>query len=596
MSEQVSQRGPGIYLAALALFTFIVFSPAIHHQFTNWDDIALIETNPHIRSLDPQNIVSMFRQTDVGTYIPLSILSFAIEYQAVQLNPFLYHLNNVFLHILIVLLIFSLSRKLGLSDRASYFAALLFAVHPMHVEPVAWVTGRKDLLYSFFYLLAMHAHWDYLQKKRGYVWTVIFATLSILAKPMAYSLPAALLLLDWLARRPFSLRLWIEKIPHALIVVLVSLITFTTHVKYVSHTVWETVLIWIWNFSFHIKQIIWPLHFSPYYDMPYPVSLNQPEYLVAVGIFLLLVFLLLKFRNRWLITAVVFYLLSNVLIIFVRSTWEYGAGTVVADRFMYLSSLGFFILFGFLVDRFLSRFTTRAAIWAGNALIAALLIFLMMASIRQTQVWANSLTLWNEVIRYSPRNQDAYLNRAQYFSQIKNFVAAQADYDQAIRLNPQHAFSRFLRGHFYQEQGRKEEALQDYEEAIRLQPHEPKYYVYRGKLYIEKQDLKAAEADYSRAIELDSMDARSYYNRGLVRDGLKLPDQAIADYSRAIHLNPRYSQAYNNRGYDYLEKEEYDLAIRDFQKAIQSDPKNLSAQNNLEVARFLQSKKALEIK
>ena len=193
-------------LSAVLLLTLAAFSSALNNQFLNWDDDRMLTENPSVRSLTPGNIQHIFTSTVQRVYIPLSVFSLAVEYAFAGDHPFIYHLDNVLLHLLVTGLIFVFALRMGLSGRAAGWAALLFGIHPMHVESVAWVTERKDVLYSVFYMASLISYWQYLEgkKKTDYGLSIVFGFLSILAKPMAISLPLVLFLLDWFKNRGWN--------------------------------------------------------------------------------------------------------------------------------------------------------------------------------------------------------------------------------------------------------------------------------------------------------------------------------------------------------------------------------------------------------
>ena len=217
----------------LISFILLSFFPCLKADFINWDDDGHILKNTAIYELSPSSIKQIFTQAPNKTYIPLTILSFAIEKHFFCFNPFVFHLDNLLLYIVIVILVLFLAIRIGLSLEASFFAALIFAIHPMRVETVAWVTERKDVLYALFYLLALHQYWSYLktQSIRYYFSTILLGLISILAKPMALSLPLILLIFDWYYGRSFSKRVFIEKIPFLFYVISIAWISYSLNIR-----------------------------------------------------------------------------------------------------------------------------------------------------------------------------------------------------------------------------------------------------------------------------------------------------------------------------------------------------------------------------
>jgi len=193
----------------IAGIIFLAFFPVLQAEILSWDDGAHLVYNQFIYSLNFENLIKIFKQSVNKTYIPLTTLSFAIEYHFFKFNAAVYHLTNLLLHIFNTILVLAIVRRMDLSFRAAVFVALLFGLHPMRVESVAWITERKDVLYAAFYLMSIYSYIGFVkEKKRGmYLWSLCFGVLSILSKPMALSLPLILLLYDWFFKRPWSWRL-----------------------------------------------------------------------------------------------------------------------------------------------------------------------------------------------------------------------------------------------------------------------------------------------------------------------------------------------------------------------------------------------------
>ena len=260
------------YLLVLTILVivFLAFWPSVQNGFVNWDDDVHLTENPALRGLDGDHLQQIFSQTINHIYVPLTTLSFAIEYFFRQYDPFLYHLDNLLLHLLNTWLVFIICGQLGLTVRASGLAALLFGLHPTHVESVAWVTERKDVLYGAFYLLAMHLYLRYIKEanKNLYLFSWFSGLFSMLAKPMALSLPLILLVLDWLKGRKFERNLYLEKVPYVLIIVSITLITYLQHARIPAQKAGEAVLIGTWTFIFYIRKFVFPFDLCPLYKLP----------------------------------------------------------------------------------------------------------------------------------------------------------------------------------------------------------------------------------------------------------------------------------------------------------------------------------------
>ena len=548
-------------------------------QFTALDDPGHLLENPQVISLSPENITAIFRTTVNDTYIPLTILSFAVEHHFFGFQPFVYHWDNLLLHMFVVGLLFGLGRRMGLSAPAAGVGSLLFALHPMHVESVAWVTERKDVLYAFFYMLALYQYCRYLQAVRppaacrlfpaGNLWpagggnrsafafSVVFGFLSILAKPMALSLPLVLCLFDLFYGRKFSGRWLAEKLIHAAYVIPVAWITVSLHQRRLMDNWAEAALTAVWSFVFYIRKFIYPVDLSPLYATPSPVSLENPEILFSVILFAVYAACLARYRgNRWFFFANGFFVASIFFLVRLRTSWGLHE---VADRFMYLPSAGFCLLFGLGVERLFLRAGARKAANAVLAVALALLFLVLGAqTYRQTQVWENDTTLWAAVIRKGATDRLAY----------------------------------FARGKMYDEKGDQVNAVADYTMAVTLDPKFPRAYNNRGIIYGKYGDHDRALADFNRALALYPEFAQAYNNRGLTYFYLLEDRLALEDFNKAIELRPRVASSYVNRARLFGVTGQYRLAAEDFTRALQLEPGNAAiAEERAETYRALEGRK-----
>ncbi len=570
------------HIVIISLLVVLVFLPSLGGEFVNWDDQSHLVDNAAVQSFD---IRWMFSETVQKIYIPLTMLSFAVEHRLFGNGPFVYHLDNLILHLLNTLLVYLLLQRLGLTARAAFWAALFFGVHPMRVESVAWVTERKDVLYVVFYLLALHHYWSYLTRKSwtSYSWAIVCGVLSLLAKPMALSLPLILALLDWFYRRKIGRTAVLDKIPFFLYVVPITWFTYALHVRNPVNSVMEAFLTWTWTFNFYIWKFVWPAVLVPVYHTPKPVEITSPAYACSVLFFIGFAFCVWRFaKNRWWIFAVAYYVLS----IFFILRFDFAKDiNIVADRFMYLPSLGFCAVLGWGADRALSlceahkKHLTRAAILTLWLVIGAL----GLKSITQTKVWNGTITLWTYVIRYNPTEFLAYNDRAVGYINKGFYDLALADYGAILKFDPGNVDAYFNRGLLYEKLKRYSSAIEDFSRVIEQYPYYEKAYDHRGMAHQAMGNWQAALADYERTIAVSPDFSDGYFNRGNIFNHQELLPRAIADYNRAIVLNPRFERAINNRGTVYAKLSDDKRALDDFNQAIAFDPKYAEAYYNRSV-------------
>lgn len=557
-------------LGVILFFTFLIYSPVLRHEFVNWDDDTHITENPMVRSLAPENLVRIFSTTVHRTYIPLSILSFSLEFKLFRLNPFFYHLDNLLLHLMVVTLVFYLALRLGLSRTGAWTAAFLFALHPIHVESVAWATERKDVLYSVFYLGCVLSYLNFLrgQRKIYFIISLFLAFLSILSKPMALSLPLILLLCDWFEKESLRTSDLISKIPFILIIAPFAWITFSLNLNYVGQDANPSHFFPFWAGVFYIKKFFWPLELCPLYIPVLPDSIFDFEFYSTVILIALAILIFLFNSNRWIRLALLWYVLS----IFFLLNYDYrSVEQSVADRFMYLPSLGFCFLAGYFIELFFSSSTALKPF--GVTLLTLLAVILIFKTSYQIGVWKNGFSLWDYTVQKSPNSHLAYNNRGRNYEKIRDWDKAKTDYKNAITINPHYAKAHKNLAMVYEQTGDIQSAIKSLTNAIAVDPHYSGAYNNRGLLYEKLNKPDFALRDYTLAIESDPYYALGYGNRGslLTRSGDF--DAALKDLNFAIKLAPGFVSAYNNRRACYLKKDRFEDALRDCQIALALDPR-----------------------
>jgi len=622
-----------LLLTVLLLFVGLVFSPCLNNQFVNWDDDVQVYENTSIRSLSAENLKEILtsRIGKLRVYIPLTLLSYAIEYYFFEYDPFIYHLNNLILHLLVVALIFVFAQYLGLSTIGAGIAAVIFGIHPLHVESVAWVTERKDVLYAFFYMLSLCCYLKYLKTcddpSRGssrwkfYVLVIIFGVLSALAKPMALSLPLILLLLDWFSERKFDKKVWLEKVPIALCVSAIAWVTYTANSRVPGNDILEAMLIWPWTFIFYIRQFVLPTFFVPIYRLPLPVSSANFEYAFSVIIFLIIVFMLSRFkRHRWFLFAVGYYFFS----IFFLLRFDASADmNVVADRFMYLPSLGFCILFGYSCQRLLCA--SEKKFIPPKILLSVALIFLFgifsVKTYGQCSVWKNGFSLWQHQLSIYPNESVALNNFATILRDEQGFKVVEQKYrwikkmlhdgvaperlqdaypalfgvaiinnlyQKAILNYPLYVDAHYNLGKFYRDIGEYRKALKYYGITIALDPTYKDAYFNLGKIFLELGDARRAKESFEKMISQGPKDESIYVNILMAyREAIKAVGghQQYADdlkdffkkYSTVASQHSNKAVTFLNLGLIYREMNDIKRAVEAFEMALELNPRYVEA-------------------
>jgi Tfp pilus assembly protein PilF len=468
--------------------------------------------------------------------------------------------------------------------------ALLFGLHPLHVESVAWISERKDLLCACFFLLSAISYLHYsatlvagkgvtFYQNRNYLLSLLFFILALASKTMAVSLPIVLLILDWyplgrIRTLKHSAAVFLEKLPYisaSLIIAITSIIAQQSigamalmSVKPLSTRILvacKALVLYLW------KMVV-PLHLIPYYPYPQNVSLLSAEFalpVLLVGGMTAAAVLLTRHKPLWgAVWGVYLIILLPTLGIVQVGVHSMG------DRFTYLPSLAPFLLVGLGAYKILARVTVIN--WSVKAAAATLACvcccFLIYLTLQQISVWNNSMNLWNYVIKAgTPFNPLAYNNRGHVFRDRGEFDKAIADYTVAITQEPGQAEYLVSRGVAFCENGDLERAMADLNGAIVLNPKEYLAYNNRGNVWYRKGELERAIEDFNRAISLKPFDPLAYQNRGALFEKKGDIDRAIGDYSKVLSINPFLAGIYSDRGDLYMKKGDMARATRDYLEA-----------------------------
>jgi protein O-mannosyl-transferase len=609
--------------ASVALVTFLVYLPALQNGLIELDDAAYIRDNPHIRSFNGDLFRWAFFQFYAANWHPLTWLSHAVDYAFWGLNPLGHHLTNIILHaantalvVVLVMKLLEVVRAGTMQNTAASFlnermllitagvTGLLFGIHPVHVESVAWVAERKDLLCASFFLLSIIQYGSYryevnnekisLRKRRWYtnryyLGALAFFLLALLSKPMAVTLPCVLLLLDWF---PFG---WIrdirtaryalvEKLPFIILSLGSSVLTIMAQragealVSSQLVPLSARLLVAVRSLLAYLGKMVFPHDLLPYY--PYPdlrdVSLYRVEYFIPVILLIGITaacLMALKKQKMWL--AVWCYYVITLLP--VLGIVQVG-GQEMADRYTYLPSLGPFLLVGLMVAWIYARVytgtgNTRFIRRMGIAAAVVAFLFLTLLTVRQIAIWKNSMSVFDSILAKESRSSPmVYFHRGVAYEKMGMLESAIDDYTRAIDLFPTYYEAFFSRGSAYEQMGRLDRALDDYSAAISLKPSSYEAYTNRGLLNKKLGRRIEAIADFNRAIALSESAGKAYLNIGIIDIEDSRFAQAIEELSLAIVADPMDAEAYSNRGIAYATMGQQNAALNDFNKALELHP------------------------
>lgn len=523
---------------AVILSVLFVYAPSLSNDFVNWDDDVHLLENRFVRSLDLKNIKDIFSTTVNHTYIPLTTLTFALEYHWFGADPFIYHLNNLLLHLVVTALVMALAKRLGLSVAASALAGIIFGIHPMHVESVAWVTQRKDVLYSVFYLSSVLVYLRYLDssRKRYLLFSIALGILSILAKSMALSLPIVLLLCDWFYKGRVRWRDVFNKGYFAVVMMPIVWISYYSNAGILKAYALQDLLVWIWCFNFYLMNFILPGDAAMFYPLPYPVSVHDPVYLSNMIMFFGFgIWLWIRRYDRLMIFAVLFYLGSIFFLLRFQVILD-----SVADRFMYLPSVGLCMFFAVVIER-LIRSSQRnfLGFYAILCALTVVLCTMFLMTHNRTMVWKDSVSLWQNQLASNPKTGKwlAYSKLGDAYFESPQVKAALA------RLaNGQVSAPGYTEGQRRADTDHIAVVIDLYRKAIQDKPDYAEPYYHLGRVYQSLGDVSTAVHFYEEACQRNRSHDKALLRLGRLYKVQGRTQESVEAYKTAILVNPHNTE------------------------------------------------------
>lgn len=577
-----------IGLLLLLVITTVAFYPGLDNELNNWDDDRYVTDNTLLTDLSPQAIKDIFTTPVNAVYCPLVVLSFAIEKQIVGLNPFLYHFNNLLLHLICVGLVFWFMRLLKFRIEGAFLVALLFGIHTMRVESVTWVTERKDVLFGVFYLASICFYVlaaERPQQKIPYtILSILLFIPALFSKIQAVALPLSLLCIDYYRGTINSvgdmLKRGIEKTPYFLLSLAIGILGIyflkQDNLIDVSNTfpAYYRPFFGTYTVAIYLLKFILPLPSTLAACYPYPATLSSLHYISPI-VLLIIGFLLYTTRRYPIVLAGMAFFFFNVVFVI----QIVGAGQAyLADRFTYIPYLGLFMILGWFFNHWLTTKKASGTILKGGAAFYLLLLFVF--TFQRTNVWQNSETLWTDVISKYDNVDVAFNNRGNYYKDKKETDKALADFSQVLRIKPENHDVYTNRGNLYFNNNDFEKAFADYEKVISiLEPKGSKRtkdetetlgkaYNNRGSCYFNKQNIDQAAKDYNRALELYPDYPDAFLNRGVYHAVTKQHEKAVADFSVYLESKKENPQVFNWRAISYNAIGKYAEAIEDETTAL----------------------------
>ena len=395
----------------ILLVTFLAYIPVLKAGFVNWDDGDYVTENLLIRSF--ANIKLLFTTPVQGNYHPLTMISLAFNYAISGSQAWSYHLLNLLLHLVNCILVFRLA--LLLSNRniiIAFTASILFGIHPMHLESVAWVSERKDVLYGLFFLAGLISYTKFADAglKKHYWLTLVFFILSLLSKPAAIIFPLVLFCIDLLRKRKFNLRSVSEKVPFFILSVLLGVLTLSAQktagaAGVEAFSMGTKILFGFYGLMMYFINMILPLNLSPFYPLPaLNEKLSMAFYLAPLFFATLTVLFIYSLKKiRPLAFSILFYVVNLLLVLQVFTV----GSAIIAERYTYIPYIGLFYAAGWMIDRYAKSNLSKSYI-----IILPVTLLFSIATFRQASIWQDGVSLWEHAIKTNPSSR-AYTNRQQ---------------------------------------------------------------------------------------------------------------------------------------------------------------------------------------
>lgn len=632
MLTESSRSAKWVAVLLLILATTITYFPVKDSEFIDLDDDVYVTDNPWIQQgLNLQSISWAMTSLREGVWNPMTWISFMLDYQLFGLNPAGYHLTNLVLHLGSVLLLLGVLYRMTERFWPSLLVAALFALHPLNVESVAWVTERKNVLSTLFWMLSLWAYLEYLRKPvwQHYVGIMGFLILGLMSKQMLVTLPCALLLLDyWPLRRlgdngkEFRVRLphlVLEKVPLFAAVLGAGLLTLIAAHTDDALPSLERLSLGVrlanapLSYALYLKKMVWPMDLAVFY--PHPGSTLSPL-AVALAILVLAGISLGVWwgrKSRYLVVGWLWYLGTLVP---AAGLIQVG-GQSMADRHTYIPAIGIFIMLIWGVAESAQAMRLRTA-WLATASLG-LIISMMLLTRQQLGHWKDSITLFEHTVAVTEGNYlvhnnlgTALLERGNVDAAIENFsrvleIRPHSDrglYNMALALRAQgkieesaHYLARALQsnpsmaeaynnlGIILIAQKRLEDAITLFKEALEIAPRMEQAHNNLGTALISQGRVDEALVHFLKAVEFNPYKAKSYNNLGAVMDLQGRSEEALSYYQRALELSPTSVLTYNNMGKTYMDLGNLDQAATHFSEAIALQPDLADAHFHLGLVR-----------
>ena len=625
-----------VLCAALAAITWLIFGQTMAHQFVTYDDPQYIYENAKVAAgVSLESVFWAFTHTVGGNWHPLTIISHMFDCQLYGLKPAGHHFTNVLLHTIAVILLFFVLRQMTGTLWQSAFVAALFAIHPLHVESVAWISERKDVLSAVFFMLTLSAYTRYVHTSSftSYLLVLLWFALGLMSKPVLVTVPFVLLLLDYWPLRRFApetrgkighhrrvedrasiRRVFLEKIPLLLFSFGSCAATVLAQRHFIDPIGHLSLMDRLGNATVativYLRELVWPIGLSVFYPHPrHSLSVLQVS-VAALLLFAVSAAAFMYRRKRPYFFTGWFWFLG--MLVPVSGLVQVGE-QAHADRYTYLPQIGLYMLMTWFVAEAVSSWRHRRLL-LGTAM-ASSIVLLMWPAWKQTSYWRDSRALWTHALSVNPQSETAHNSLCDLDLRANRLDDAIFHAHKAVEIQPDSADAQSRLGvalsasgkneeasiHFQKvletrvirprvhynvatlllNSGRLNEAITEFQKELQIQPEFVEAHNNLGIALTRKGELDGALAHFQKAMELDPHVPKVHHNIAIILLRQGRPDQAIAHLQEELHANPARAEAHNDLGIAWSQQGRIDQAISEWQKTLELQPDNLNAYCNL---------------
>jgi tetratricopeptide (TPR) repeat protein len=617
--------------------TFAAFWPVNGHEFINYDDDKYVTENPHVRAgLTGKGIKWAFTTIHANFWHPLTWLSHMLDCQVFGMNAGRHHLSNLLLHAANTVLLFLVLGRMSGALWRSAFVAALFAMHPLHVESVAWVSERKDLLSTFFWMLTMWGYIRYVERPcvNRYLLILVLFILGMMSKPMLVTLPFVMLLLDYwplgrfqfektegflssMQQRALALRLVREKIPFFIITAGSCILAYLaqeaggTIGSLDRYPIYSRVANALVSYVAYVGKMFWPQNLVVPYPHPGTIPIWQGS---LAGLFLIGVSVVVVRAVRRYPYLAVGWLWYLGTLVPVSGLVQVGSHAM-ADRYTYVPLIGLFIFLAWGFYDFVARWRSPRTVLAISACVV--LSICMTLTVRQVRYWQDSNTLFEHTLSVNPKNFKAHNNlgtallaqgrpddaAVHFFEALKinprhaalqynaglallrqkNFEEAFAHFSEALRINPNLLVAHRDMGDALLSLGRVEMAINHLSEVVRINPLDAKARNNLGNALLQKGKFHDAIRHYTEALRIRRDFAEAHYNLGNALLNIGRLNEAIFHFAESLRIKPYNAMAHNNLGNALARQKNYDEAVAHYKEALRINPDSAEARRNMEI-------------